>query len=101
MKVVERKVEPGKWRIGFHGDILGHEITAVYLKGLRNRPWPLYQVAIDEFKERFPDIETDRPRSVVRGMPSMWTQIGPMVYVWPAPAHEWVMQVRMTEKAAL
>jgi hypothetical protein len=99
MKVIERAIEPGKWRYGFSRDLPGHFISGVFIKGMRNRLWPLWQVGVEEFKLRFPhDTDTDRPPHVLCGTPSMWMQQGTNVYLWPAPTDGWILQVRMMEK---
>ena len=98
-KIVEKKLETGKWRLRFNDEITGHTITAVHIKGLRGRPWPLFQVSFEEFKERFPfDYTNEKPAPITRGIPSLWTVHTGILHLWPAPANDWTLQVRMQEK---
>jgi len=97
MKIVERKLETGKWRLRFNDE--PGTITAVYIKGLRGRPWPLHHVNFEEFKERFPfDPSSSRPPPMARGMPSLWSTFQGMLHIWPAPANDWNLVVSMEEK---
>jgi hypothetical protein len=99
--IVERKLEAGKWRIRIT-ETYGHDITALFIKGLRDRPWPLTQVTFEEFRKRFPFDETnDNPPAFIRGTPSLWTVYQGMILLWPAPVNDgWTLQVHMTEKQA-
>jgi hypothetical protein len=95
-KIVTRNLKVGQWRIQLSHEIGGHEVEGVFLKGNRNRPWPIIQVSEEEFFKRFPADQPDE--SVLRGIPSMWVQRGSLLYLWPSPAHEWTLEIRMIKR---
>ena len=101
-KIVEKKLEIGQWKFNLanHGGY-GMDIINVSLRGLRNRPFFLTRISTEVFFTRHPkgaDGKPQDPAIILRGMPSMYTILANMLYLWPAPMHEWTLQVRMKKK---
>lgn len=101
MKIVERKCPPGKWRFGFR-EVIGHHVTGVSLRGIR-RPWPLHGVDKEEFFTRAPlaqHKDFNQGAATLWSTPTIYTQDGWTLYIWPPPKHEWIIQLHLKEKAA-
>jgi hypothetical protein len=102
LKIIERKLEVGQWKINITRDgSYGHEIVNVSLQGLRNRPFFLTRISPEVFFTRHPkgpDGKPIDPEVVLRGTPAMYTLYPPLVLLWPAPAHPWVLQIRLRKK---
>jgi len=90
-KVIERTVDPGKWRIGTEP---GAEVLRVWIKGMRDRPWELLKVSKEDFFSMVQKIPngTAIDNALLRGLPSKFTTEGHIVLIWPAPNHQWKMQ---------
>lgn len=99
-KIVEKKLPPGKRR--FHlVESSGYELEAVYLKGMRSRPWPITRVDEKTFHERCPKDEHGHPIRdgiFMHGLPQIFWQHGWMIYLWPAPSNEWTIQFHLRKK---
>jgi hypothetical protein len=95
-KIIQRHLKVGQWKLQLSHEISGHMVSGVYLKGNRGRPWKIYAVSEEEFLKRFPVDQADA--SVLRGIPSMWTVRGSLLYLWPSPANEWVLEIRMIKR---
>ncbi len=98
-KIVERKCPIGKWRFVFR-DIMNHEVIGVSLKGQR-RPWPLWEISKEQFLERVPKDQNGNPyeaATTLWSVPTMYMHEGQYIYIWPAPAHEWTLQLELKEK---
>lgn len=105
MKIVEKKLPIGRFRVTIQsaGEMTGHTIESVALKGQRNRPWPLRKATAEEFYERHPADLNGNPADTaipLRGMPIMWFQRGTIIYLWPAPNQDWTLQVTLRPKHA-
>ncbi len=101
IKTIERQLNVGKWRIFLGHDMKDHELLGVYLKGMRNRPFPVMKASPETFFERAPKDENGQPYdtpSMLRGVPVMYLQQGTTVFLWPAPSHEWKLELRLRYK---
>lgn len=95
-KIVERPLKVAQWKVQLSYYLAGMEVEGVFLKGNRGRPWPLRKVSEAEFRCRFPIDQPDA--HVLRSTPSMWTMRGPILHLWPSPAHEWTLEVRLVKR---
>jgi len=89
MKTIEKPIQPGQWKISLKDHIAGHEIVSVALKGLRNHPQYLRAASPAEYFERHPkdvDAPMDTPPAM-RATPTMFLNLGQMIYLWPNPSH--------------
>lgn len=96
-ELIERKLDPGKFRIPLPH---GVDVEAVSLKGMRKRSWPLMHISVDELKKRMP---TDLDGTMVSvealcSVPVAYARQGPWVLVWPAPRHEWTVEIDITKR---
>ena len=102
MKTIEQALPPGKWRLGLAREVIsGYEISAVALKGLRGHLLPIRKASAEEFFERHPKDERGEPADTpvnLRGTPSLWLNKGPMLYLWPAPSADWIIEVTLRER---
>ena len=96
-EIMEKYLEPGKFRIPIPGN---SEVEGVCLKGMRKRSWPLIKIDLDEFKKRMPtDLEgVMNSPSALWSIPVAYTRQGPFVLVWPAPRHEWTVELKLSKK---
>lgn len=99
-KTIERTLEVGKWRLRVDG---GHDVTAVRLKGMRNRAHPLYKVEPEEFLSRCiktPDGKISES-TVTRGVPVCYKEEAGMVCLWPSPAHQWIIEIDLHKRGVV
>ena len=96
-KTIERHIDCGKWRMRIEG---GMEATDVRLKGARNRRIGLLKLDNADFRARLPRTPEDKVREdmVLRGVPLYWNFYGTEVQIWPAPAHEWDIEIDVRPK---
>ncbi len=100
-KTIERKLAVGKWRLNIGHDMKDCELLGVYLKGMRNRPFELNRVTPETFFERAPKDENGQPQdtpTMMRGVPVFYLLQGTTVFLWPAPSHEWKLELRLRAK---
>jgi hypothetical protein len=98
-KIVERKLEIGQWKI--NTQVYGYEVVNVTLRGLRDRPFPLTRISPESFFTRHPKGQDGKPidpEIVLRGTPAVYTVSPPLILLWPAPMHQWTLQVRLRKK---
>lgn len=96
-KTIERHIDVGKWQMKVE---TGHDVTAFRLKGQRNRPIELRHLPTDEFRAHLsysPDGKV-KEDAILRGMPLYWHSIGNTVQIWPAPAHQWDIEIDLRPK---
>lgn len=96
-KTIERHIDVGKWQMKVEA---GHDASGVRLKGQRNRHIELKQLPTEEFRSYLnyaPDGKV-REDSILRGMPIYWHFIGNTVQIWPAPAHQWDIEIDLRPK---
>lgn len=96
-KTIEKHIDCGKWKLGLEG---GYIPTEVRLRGSRNRTTPLRRLPKEEFRARFsydPDGKV-KDDVVLRGMPLYWHFEGNTVQLWPAPSHQWDVEIDLQPK---
>ena len=100
-KLFTKKLEIGQFKVGIQGGG-GFEVAAVSLKGMRNRPFPLRKIGLTEFLTRCGrktvDGRPEEPEVILRGMPSLYALWGQLIYLWPAPLHQWTIEVRLRKR---
>ena len=102
-RVLEKTLEVGQWKIGFDSAKGRYVPGGVYLIGMRNRPFPLLRTDVDEFKTRMPFDRNGNPVEspfVLRGVPVAYYSYSNVIYVWPAAAHRWRLQIKLRERKA-
>jgi len=87
----------GKWKIRIDSTT---EATDVRLKGARNRHIQLLRLQADDFRALFsrdPDGKA-KEDAVLRGTPTYWHFEAQTVQIWPAPAHQWDVEIDVRPK---
>lgn len=96
-KTIERVLDVGKWKLGVEA---GHDVLGVYLKGMRNRPFPLMSVNREQFAERTTRKlnGTFDNEAVLRGVPVCYWHDGQSIHLWPAAAHQWTLRIDLAKR---
>ena len=99
-EILEKHLDPGKFRVPIPGN---SDVEGVALRGNRKRSWPLMKIDLEEFKRRMPtDLQGDmNSPSALWSIPVAYTRQGPFVLVWPAPRHEWTVEVKLLRKGTV
>jgi hypothetical protein len=97
-KLISKELSPGKWKVGIDA---GYEAVAVSLKGMRGRLTPLITIDEKEFTSRHPkgpDGKWEDSQFVLRGVPVAYHQYGHVIMLWPAPLHEWNIEITAVKR---
>ena len=96
-KTIQKHIDVGRWKIRVEST---YEPTDVRLKGMRNRHIQLLRLNQDEFRSRFSrnDDGTAKEDAVLRGTPTFWHFEAQTVQIWPAPAHQWDVEIDLRPK---
>ena len=103
MKTIEKKLAPGKWKIDIGNDgVAGYQVVSCELKGLRGRGAFLRRATLNEFFERHPRNNDNKPIDsppLMRATPTMYLVQGTIIYLWPNPASAWTLQINMQPRS--
>ena len=96
-KTIQKHIDVGKWKIRVDST---YEAVDVRLKGMRNRHIGLIRLPQEDFRSRFsrnPDGSA-KDDAVLRGVPMYWHFEAQTVQIWPAPAHQWDIEIDLRPK---
>ena len=96
-KTIQKHIDVGKWKIRVDST---YDAVDVRLKGMRNRHIQLIRLDADDFRARFSRDPDGKAKEdwALRGTPMYWHFEAQTVQLWPAPAHQWDVEIDLRPK---
>ena len=100
MPTVTKDIGPGEWQVPVTNL---YEVTGASLRTARGRKYPLNELTRDDFHSRLMKRANGTPveAAVLRGFPSFYIQEGNKLWMWPSPAHSWIIEISVRPKSKI